>query len=383
MIEVKVLGKDYNYFIKKLFNLNIFYNDMYIKDDILYFKTDYNSYLKLKEQKGTYKISINKRFNVLYFLNEIKNNKILYIIIMLSFLYFLFLNNLIFKIEFDTDDKLIKEKVLKELKYNNIKLLRIKPSKEKLKKTKNKILNKFHNKIEWLEINTQGNKLVISYVIKKDKDISEIKPNRSIVAKKNGIIRKIVSSKGVIVKNKNEYVNKGEEVITGNIIKDDIIIAQTSAEGKIFAEVWYKNSITYPIYEKEKIYDDKTKYNIYVNFFKFNKKLYYNYDSNSNKISILKNQIIPINIYVKKEKKYYYKTKKNSKEQATKLALDYLENSFNKKIDKKEYVIDKKVLNLTYKNSTIKIDVLYKVYEDITDYKLLDTNMINQKLENN
>ena len=64
MIEVKVIGKDYNYFIKKLFNLNIFYNNMYIKDDILYFKTDYNSYLILKKQKGIYNVSINKRFNV-------------------------------------------------------------------------------------------------------------------------------------------------------------------------------------------------------------------------------------------------------------------------------------------------------------------------------
>lgn len=383
MIEVKVIGKDYNYFIKKLFNLKIFFNNMYIKDDILYFKTDYNSYLILKEQKGIYKVSINKRFNILNLVYEIKNNKILYIIVSICILYFLFLNSLIFKIEFDTDDTTIKKEIIKELKNNNIKLLKIKPSFEEIKDIKNKISNKFYTKIEWLEINEKGNKLIISYVIKKDKNTLEKIVNRSVVAKKNGIIRKILSSSGVIVKNKNEYVSKGEEVISGNIIKDDIVISQIPANGYIFAEVWYKNTIMYPLYQKEKIYIDKTKYNIYFNFFNMNKKMYNNYESNNKKINILKNNIIPINLYIKKENKFYYKIKKNTKQKAKELALKYLENDFNKKLGKKDYIIDKKVLNLSYKKSKIKIDVLYKVYEDITDYKMLDSNMLNQKIEVN
>ena len=353
------------------------------KDDTLYFKTDYNSYLILKEQKGIYKVSINKRFNILNLVYEIKNNKILYIIVSICILYFLFLNSLIFKIEFDTDDTTIKKEIIKELKNNNIKLLKIKPSFEEIKDIKNKISNKFYTKIEWLEINEKGNKLIISYVIKKDKNTLEKIANRSVVAKKNGIIRKILSSSGVIVKNKNEYVSKGEEVISGNIIKDDIVISQIPANGYIFAEVWYKNTIMYPLYQKEKIYIDKTKYNIYFNFFNMNKKMYNNYESNNKKINILKNNIIPINLYIKKENKFYYKIKKNTKQKAKELALKYLENDFNKKLGKKDYIIDKKVLNLSYKKSKIKIDVLYKVYEDITDYKMLDSNMLNQKIEVN
>lgn len=383
MIEVKVIGKDYNYFIKKLFNLNIFYNNMYIKDDILYFKTDYNSYLILKKQKGIYNVSINKRFNVLNLVYEIKNNKIIYIFILICVLYFIFLNSLIFKIEFDTDDTTIKKELIKELNNNNVKLLRTKPSYKKIKNIKSIISRKFYTKIEWLEINKKGNKLIVSYVIKKNKNISNKKVNRSVVAKKNGIIRKIVSSSGVIVKNKNEYISKGEEVISGNIIKDDVIISQIPAEGYIFAEVWYKNTITYPLYQKEKKYFDKTKYNIYFNFFNINKKLYNNYDSNNKKINILKNSIIPINLYIKKENKFYYKIKKITKVQAKELALKYLENAFNKKLEKKDHIIDKKVLNLSYKKSKIKLDVLYKVYEDITDYKILDSNMLNQKIEVN
>lgn len=383
MVEVKVVGKDYNYFIKKLFNLNIFYNNMYVKNNILYFKTDYNSFLKLKNQKGIYKVSINKRFDFIYLLEEIKHNNKIYIMIFLCIIYLLFLNSLIFKIEFDTDDKIIKNTIIKELKDNNIKLLKIKPSSYKLEKIKKNLLVEFRDKIEWLEIDTVGNKIVISYVTKKEKEIINDNSNRSIIAKKNAIIRKIISSKGIVIKNKNEYVNKGEEIISGNIIKDDIIISQTSAEGKVYGEIWYKNIITYPIYQKEKKYYNKTKYNIYINFFNFNKKMYNNYDSNSKKINILKNEIIPINIYIKKDKKFYYKIKKNGKDKLISLALDYLDNNINKKLDEKEYIIDKKVLNLSYKESKIKLEVLYKIYEDITDYKILDSNMINQKIEIN
>ena len=39
---------------------------------------------------------------------------------------------------------------------------------------------KFYNKIEWLEINAKGNKLVISYVIKKDKEVLEGKIHKEI-----------------------------------------------------------------------------------------------------------------------------------------------------------------------------------------------------------
>ena len=69
MIGIKVTGKDYNNFIKKLFNLIIFYSDLYIKNNILYFKTDYKSYLILKQNKGVYKITIYKRYNVFSFIH--------------------------------------------------------------------------------------------------------------------------------------------------------------------------------------------------------------------------------------------------------------------------------------------------------------------------
>ena len=241
-------------------------------------------------------------------------------------------------------------------------------------------MHKYSSKIEWLEIDIKGNNIIVSYIIKKNKDKINQKESRSIVAKKNGIIKKIISSNGVIIKAKNEYVNKGEEIITGNIIKDDIIIAQTSADGIVYGEVWYKTSIDYPIHKIEKKYNNSKKMNIYFNFFKLNKRLYSNYGSNNKKIHIIKNQIIPINLYIKKENKYYFNKKKLNKETAKFESLNYLEKVFLKKIGEKNYILDKKVLNLVYKNSTIKIDEIYKVYEDITDYKKLDSNMINQKI---
>ena len=48
-------------------------------------------------------------------------------------------------------------------------------------------------------------------------------------------------------------------------------------------------------------------------------------------------------------------------------------------MDKDEYIIDKKTLNFTSNGSKIIVEVFFKVYENITDYK--DAEIIQIKTE--
>ena len=51
------------------------------------------------------------------------------------------------------------------------------------------------------------------------------------------------------------------------------------------------------------------------------------------------------------------------------------------KLSKEEYIISKKTLNFTKNNSTIELDVFFKIYENITDYKKVDKSLLDDKEE--
>jgi hypothetical protein len=67
--ELKIEGKDVKRFIKQLYNLGIYFEDIQFIDKYSYVKIDSNNYKKLKKVKTIYKIKIIK----LYGINKIKD----------------------------------------------------------------------------------------------------------------------------------------------------------------------------------------------------------------------------------------------------------------------------------------------------------------------
>ena len=79
-----------------------------------------------------------------------------------------------------------------------------------------------------------------------------------MVAKKSAIIKKIEASKGEIIKNINEYVSKGDVVISGEIKLNDNVKAVIPAQGIIYGEVWYNVKTEYPLlYKEERLTNNK------------------------------------------------------------------------------------------------------------------------------
>ena len=116
---------------------------------------------------------------------------------------------------------------------------------------KNSILEKYKDKIEWLEIESLGTK----YIVRLQERLTIPKNTESnkvhIVSSKDAIIKNVVAKKGEILKTKNEHVKKGEVVITGEVKLNDEIKEITGAEGTIYGEVWYDVSVTYPLFYLE------------------------------------------------------------------------------------------------------------------------------------
>ena len=98
---------------------------------------------------------------------------------------------------------------------------------------------------------------------------------------------------------------------------------------------------------------------------------------------MVSNNVFPISFGLVNRKKVRIKKYNLNKENATKIAIKKADNKINKKLKEEEYIISKKVLKNTINNSTIDIEVFYKVYENITGYQEIKETKdeINKKLE--
>ena len=157
--------------------------------------------------------------------------------------------------------------------------------------------------LEWIEIEESGTKYIIKLVErKKETEVKEY-TYQSITSSKNAIIKSINAYSGEKIKNINDYVKKGETVISGILIKPNNTNIYTKAKGKILGEVWYKIDIEYPFYYQEEKVTGKSKEIISIQFLNkeiplFPYKKYKQFRTEWN--TILENNIIPLKIVKKK-----------------------------------------------------------------------------------
>lgn len=374
-VLISITGKNPQIFIKRLHSLNIeykSYNKINYKNITL--KLKYIDYLKIYKISSIYKIEIIRYYGLLKYKMLISRNVNILISFIISFIIILILSNTIFDIDVIHNDKNIRNLILEELKENKIDTFKLVPNFKQRFKIKERIIKNNKNIIEWLEIKRVGSKIIVKVTERRTNEKQEIFENRDVVAKKSGIILKIDAQKGVVQKKINDYVLKGDTIISGNIIKDETVKGQIPAQGKVYAETWYKVHVSYPLIYNEIIYLNDVKNNYIIKFFNTNISLKSNYKESEieKKKILLKENIFPFMIYKEKQRKVKIKKEKLSNSDASKKAILLAENKIKLKLSKDEYIISKKALNFSTNNSRIDIDVFFKVYEDITDYKKLD-----------
>lgn len=381
-IMISITGKNPSFFIKRYVVGKINYSCYKeVKHNKINIMISYDDYLILKQIKSTYEIEIVKMFGFNKLLFIIKNNYTFIISFFISILFLFLISNTIFDVDIVHNDSDIRNIVRTSLKENNIDKLKIIPSFDKRKKIVEKIIEENKDSIEWLEIERKGSKLIVKVTERRINKKQEDDEPRHIIAKKSGIITKIEASSGVILKKKNDYVSKGEIIISGDVIKDDTVKGQVHANGVVYAETWYNVNVEYPLSYKEVIYLADVKNNLIINFLGKDVPIRKNYASSylEKKHVLIKSKIMPFSIRVEKQRKTKTISKKYTQKKALELAIKLAEEKIKSKLDTDEYIISKKTLNLSSDDSKIEVDVFFKVNENITDYKEVDKSL----LENN
>ena len=300
--------------------------------------------------------------------------KYLIVFIAIGIILLIFLSNVIFNVEVIHNDKALRKFIINELENYDIKKYKFKKNYNEIQTIKNDILNKYQDKIEWLEIEEKGTSYIIRVEprIIPNNEVSYEKQN--VVASKSAVIKKIIAKSGEVVKNLNSYVNKGDVIISGNIYLNEEIKNTIKADGIVYGEVWYNVKVEYP-YVYSEIKEKSNYQDVYVLKI-FDKEFEFTFnkfkDKKIEENIILQNNILPIYLVKQRQQELETISLLLTSEEAKDKAIEEAIKKMNEKLDGEEKIIDYKVLSFDIEEDKVILDVFFTVYEDITSYSKIE-----------
>lgn len=385
-MKVKIHGKNIERFLRRLIQNKIDLLDIKnTKKDEVVVKIYAKDYEKIEEIKTVYEIQVVDIYGLIKIKKMVNYYKILLIMMCLGFLSLLLLVNVITEVEVIHTDKDLRKLILVELDEFGISKYHMKKSYGRLEKIKNEILEKHKNEIEWLEIESIGTKYQIRVEERKLLKEEQKEKKVNVVAKKSAIIKQIEAKNGVIVKEKESYVSKGDVIISGEIYLNEELKNVVSAKGKVFGEVWYKSTIEFPYLYHEENYTGKKKTVYSIKFLNWSFDLFnfhpFKQSKKKEKV-LLKHLLLPFRFVKEEQEEVIVKDKIYTMEEALMEARNLGKQKMKERLKEKEYIIDTKDLNVSTKKSKIKLDLFFTVYEDITDTIIIDEEkLMEQKLK--
>ena len=383
---LKITGKRIDTFLMLLVRFSINFKMIKRSRDSIIIEVLEEDYEKLLKINTTYKIEIVKRKGLLNIIHFIKTRKLFVIIVLLGFAFFNLLTNLVFSIKVIDTDSELREIILADLEELGLKKYNFKISYKEKEKIEEKILEKEKDILEWIEIEEKGVSYEVKLIRRVKDDIKKETEPRDIVAKKTGLVTRIEAESGEVVTKKNAYVKEGDTLISGLIRNNGNIVSKTIAIGHVYAEIWYKVSLSLPRNYHEEIKTGKNKTVLEISFLSddialtdFDKYKH----SKDTKTVLYKHPLLPISInFTKKEevKTTDIDFSENYEEHIKPLAIEKLKNKLGSDIK----IFSEKVLKKEENTDRIDIEIFFKVEEDITSYKSLkDFNIEeeNKKLE--
>ena len=383
-IKVVIEGKNINNYVKwmikqkiNIINLNI------IKHNKLEVIINYKDYKELKKYSKTYQVKIIKKYGNLKIFETIKKNLFILIPILLSTIFLYFLSNIIFSVDVIYNDKEVVKTIEKELSKYGIEKYKLKKNYMYLDKIKDEILKNNKDTLEWLEIIEDGTKYIVKLVERKQEKKEQSYEYQSISSAKDSIITSIKAYSGEKIKEINDYVKKGDVIVSGIMTKPDGSLIYEKAEAKVYGEVWYKIDIEYPYVYKEEKVTGKSKEVFVINF--LNKKIpifsyskYKKFKVKSN--NIIENNLLPIAISKEKQYEVIVKEEIYTWEEAISNAIEVAKKKLLDNNSKIINIIKIEILNKEAIGSKVKLNLFVSVEEDIT--QIIEVKKI-EELEKN
>lgn len=369
-IELEIKGKNIERFIYKLAHNHIELLEIkYLKNNIVHIKIYKDDYPKIIKLKSIYEVDVIEAYGLIKLKKIISVNKFIIIAIFFGFALFIFLTNVIFKVEVIHSSSEVRNFLTYELKSFGMEPYSLKKNFKEISKIKNEILEKYPDKIEWLEIETVGTKYVVRVELREIPDKSHEEVNRNVIAKKDALIKKITAEKGVIVKTINSYVKKGDVIISGDVSLNEEVKGSVSATGEVYGEVWYTLTVEYPFVYYEERLTGKSKNVLALKFINKSFELFSPFkDKKITETIIIKNSLLPIKLVKEKQDELIIVDQVLTEEEAIDKAIELAREKMEKELQEQEYIVSDKILKVNIKEDKVALDVFFVIYENITDY---------------
>lgn len=377
-VSLQISGKHINRFITRLNNNNIdILNCVHICDDTIRITVYAKDYEKIKSIKTVYDVEFFSDHGLIKIKKKFFFNKNLIIGFVLGYLFFLFLTNIIYSVDIVYNDLSVRNFLKDELASYGIKEKTFKKSYKQISAIKEDFLNKYRDKIEWIEIETVGCKYVVRVELRKFNNDNEVVSNRHIVAKKNAVLKDIRAFSGQIVKKVNDYVLSGDVVISGNIGDLDGVKDRVAAKGQIYGEVWYEVNVTYPFAYSE-LLETSNRKKVYV-LSVLNKEIeFFNFNPYKDKKVLekvlLKNNVFPLKLSLQEQSEVIKKEQILTVDEATSKAIDLASKKLLAGMTDLEYIVKCSVINTKIRENELELKLFFVVYEDITSYKSIEND---------
>ena len=375
-VKICVKGKNMERFIKRLATNHIELYEIetinFHEINIVILKSDY---AKVEEMKTIYELSMKEVYGFDWLKQLLHKNKYMIITFLIGVILLYLLTHTIFEIEVIHTNKDLRNLLQEELKQHGMDKWKPIKSYEQIQKIKEQILKKYKDKIEWLEIESVGTKYIVRVEERLLNEEQPTYPIQDIVAKKSAILLRIEAESGEIVKNRNDYVKTGDTVISGNIKLNEEIKQQTSAQGKIYGEVWYKATVEYPFtyYEEKETGKKRTVYT--YQFLNKRIELFNLKPFQSKKIeskTIWKSNLFPFSLVKEKQKEINIIDEQYTKKEAILKATELATQKIAEQLSEKEEIIRVQQLKVDTNERTIVVELFFAVLEDITATRPID-----------
>ena len=306
-----------------------------------------------------------------------KNNYIFLISLLIGLIIYFTGQNMIIKINIWHENKEIRELLADELDNYGIKVLSFKKDYSKLNEIRQEILDKYPQKLDWIEFEMDGmvlNLRVEERIITKD-SISNNYCN--IIAKKEGIVSNIKVANGEANVMINDYVRAGDILIKGIINYNGEDVRKTCAKGSVFATTWWIAKEHIPLNIKDNIYTGKKRYNVTWEFNSLKHDLFKsrieNYTSNYQELF----DIVGFKLFLKEDLEIEEKIKTITPDEAVEIGLKKANESLKMNLSEFDTIIDKKVLKKSINNSTMDIEIFIVVNELISEEQIISLEGID------
>ena len=377
IVWVKIKNKSYYNTLIKLNDLGITIYDNKKEQDYLLIKTTLKDYGRIKKYLISLDAEITEVTGILKVKQILKKYVVFTLASIISIILLFLVNNLIFRIDVKTNNPKTEKLVLQELKKHHLKTLTLKIPHQKIEVIVRDILNNNKDTLEWLEIKYDGLIMIVNVTEKTKTKEEEEYPNCNIIAKTDAKISSLNIYKGVALKEINDYVLKGEVILSGSITHNEEVKDTVCASGEVYGEVWYKVKVEVPFKESYVKYTGKIRYNLNVKL-------------NDNKYRLLRSRIDKkkeeeINLYklndfeinLVKEKEYVMAYHILSENEAYNKALQLAEDKIKLQLDKNEEILVKKVLKKEANDSTIYLEIFIVTKENIGEVSIVREEVLN------